>query len=141
MVLYEQAMHECNLELLAGCRIPIMPGEFKLFAQLLEANFKRYLDNPRGPKRWQNDGLKMRDNARFIGTLAEFFTNRKGNAAVGFQELLAALLIVQWGCGAGLPGGRQTFEYCKDATMGFDRQRQDVADVLKALTDMTLPDR
>ena len=141
MVLYEQAMHECRRELLAGCRIPITPDEFKAFEELLEVNFKRYLDNPRGPERWQKDGLKMRDNARFIGTLAEFFTNRESKPAVGFKELFAALLIVQWGCDAGLPGGRQTFEYCKDATMGFDRQRQQVADLLKALTEITLPVR
>jgi hypothetical protein len=141
MTLSEQAMHECRRELLASCRIPITPDEFKPFEELLESNFKRYLDNPRGPQRWRNDGLKMRDNARFIGTLAEFFTNRQGKPQVGFQELLAALLMVQWGCDAGLPEGRQPFEYCKDTTLGFDRQRQLVADVLKAITELQVPSR
>jgi hypothetical protein len=141
MTLSEQAMHECRCEMLASCRIPITPGEFKLFEELLEPNFKRFLDGERGPQRWLHDGLKMRDNARFIGTLAEFFTNRQGKPQVGFKELLAALLIVQWGCDAGLPGGRQTFEYCKDSTMGFDRERQLAAKFLETITDLTLPSR
>lgn len=139
MTLSEQAMSECHLELLASCRIPITPGEYKMFEQLLEPNFKRFLDHANGPQRWIRDGRKMRDNARFIGTLAEFFTNRQHNAQVGFKELLAALLIVQWGCDAGLPPGHQTFEYCQNATSGFDRHRQLVGKLLEALTDLPVP--
>jgi hypothetical protein len=131
MKLSEQAIGECVRELKAACRLPIKNNALLDIISLVRQNFEEQLDDPaEGPRRWVRDGPKLRDNGRFMGALAEFFTNREGKTDVGFGELLAALLIVQVKCSA----GTDELRYCQNAAPDYDATRLLISDFLNQMS-------
>jgi len=125
MKLSERALGECRREIETACRMPIQPQALHDILELVRPNFERMLDDkPNDPpeekayhqRRWVLDGEVMRDNGRFVGTFAEFFSNRGQQSEVGFRELLVALLIVAAGC----PAGKDEFKYCENAERGHE---------------------
>lgn len=71
------AIRECVAELRAACRLPIDGPALDALVERLHHNFDRILTHQDGPKRWADVGQRMRDNARHIGALANFFGDRK----------------------------------------------------------------
>ena len=74
----EIAIRECLGELRAACRLPIDEAALDALVERLRHNFTRILGHPDGVKRWADHGQRMRDNARHLGALADFYGSRDG---------------------------------------------------------------
>lgn len=139
--LSERAIDECRREIEAACRVPIQPQALHDILELVRPNFETMLDDQPTDsdeqktnhlRRWTLDGQVMRDNGRFVGTFAEFFTDReqKPQPEVGFRELLVALLIVAVGC----PAGRDQFKYCQGVQRGHEEMHALIAEFTARLS-------
>ncbi|HEU0079087.1 MAG TPA: hypothetical protein VFQ76_15645, partial [Longimicrobiaceae bacterium] len=59
-------------------------------------NFERILGHADGPRRWSDHGQRMRDNGRYVGTMAEFYGNR--DRMVSTEALNRAFAAVREDC-------------------------------------------
>jgi hypothetical protein len=107
----EAAIKECLVELRAACRLPIEDAALEMVVDWLRPNFERILGHPEGGKRWADHGHRMRDNARYLGTFADFFGNRTGS--VGAEELKRALEVVRADCTVRAEATPVAYEYCR----------------------------
>jgi len=122
--------------------LPFQPQAVERLLALVRPDFQRMLDDgdgvppeqQKGPRRWVADGPKLRDNGRFVGTLAEFFANREQKDHVGFGELFVALLIVQVECSA----GAGELEYCKNAAVDYDAARLIISQFFEEMSKLPL---
>lgn len=104
------AIRECVGELRAACRLPIDEPALDALIERLQHNFDRILTHPDGPKRWADHGHRMRDNARHLGALANFFGNRDG--FVGPEALNKAFDAVHDDCTVRAETAPLAFSYC-----------------------------
>ena len=105
------AIRECVGELRAACRLPIEPQALEMLIEQLRHNFDRILANPDGVKRWADHGQRMRDNARHLGALADFYGNRAG--VVGTEALTRAFQMVRQDCTVRAESTPLAYEYCR----------------------------
>lgn len=134
MTLAEQAREECRREIESACRVDLDPAVLAEFLDLFSGNFRRLCtDNGDGHKYWAKVGQLMRDNGRYIGTLAEFFAKNRRPKQVQVGDLYKALAIVRAECiedrprraGASADGGIITpfFELCEGVRVDADTER------------------
>ena len=97
----ERAIAECVAELRAACRRPIDEGALDTLLASLRPNFERILDDPGGTARWADHGPHMRDNGRYLGALADFFSHYADAPWVGADHLMQAFAMVRDACKAG----------------------------------------
>jgi hypothetical protein len=95
------AIDQCVAELRAACRRSIDPRALEMLIDRLRPRFEDVLDHPEGPLRWTDHGQRMRDNARHLGALADFFAHQSEAAIVGIGELLQAFSLVEAACTVG----------------------------------------
>ena len=105
------AIRECVGELRAACRLPIEPQALEMLIERLRHNFDRILANPDGVKRWADHGQRMRDNARHLGALADFYGSRAG--VVGAEALTRAFQAVREDCTVRAESTPMAYEYCR----------------------------
>jgi hypothetical protein len=115
------AIKECIGELRAACRLPIDQPALDLVVNWLRPNFERILNHVDGGKRWADHGQRMRDNARHLGSLADFFGSGAGVDVVGIEELKRALTMVRADCTVRAQATPVAFEYCH--AIPLDTQR------------------
>jgi hypothetical protein len=111
------AMKECLQELRAACRVPIEQAGIGLLTEWLRPNFERILAHPEGGKRWADHGQRMRDNARYIGTFADFFANHASAETVGVEELKRAFQVVRADCTVRAERTPLAYEYCREVPL------------------------
>jgi hypothetical protein len=99
--LSELAIQECVAELRAACRRPIDGSALAALVECLRPNFEEILDRPEGKAHWTDHGPHMRDNGRYLGTLADFFGYQSAVATVGADELMRAFALVRQACRVG----------------------------------------
>ena len=107
----EIAIRECVGELRAACRLPIDQPALDMLIERLHHNFDRILAHPDGVKRWADHGQRMRDNARHLGALADFYGSRDG--FVGPDALNRAFQAVREDCTVRAETTTLAFEYCR----------------------------
>lgn len=105
------AIRECVGELRAACRLPIDQAALDILIERLRHNFDRILAHPEGVKRWADHGQRMRDNARHLGALADFYGNRHG--FVDPDTLNRAFQTVREDCTVREESGPLAFSYCR----------------------------
>ena len=104
------AIRECVTELRAACRLPIDEPALAALIERLRHNFDRILMHQDGPKRWADHGQRMRDNARHLGALANFYGNQDG--FVGPDALNRAFDAVHEDCTVRAEAEPLAFSYC-----------------------------
>jgi hypothetical protein len=92
------AVDQCLAALRAACHRPIHQAGLDTVVGWLRPQFDRILDHPDGAGRWAEHGHIMRDNARHIGALADFFAHRADARIVGIDELTRAFEMVRAAC-------------------------------------------
>jgi len=97
----ERAIAECVTELRAACRRPIDQPALDALLGTLRPNFERILDEANGVARWADHGPHMRDNGRYLGALADFFSHYADAPIVGADHLTQAFAMVRDACKAG----------------------------------------
>ena len=105
------AIRECVGELRAACRLPIDAGALEGLIERLRHNFDRILAHPDGVKRWADHGQRMRDNARHLGALADFYGSRTG--VVDQDALNRAFQLVREDCTVRAESTPLAYEYCR----------------------------
>jgi hypothetical protein len=105
------AIRECVGELRAACRLPIEPEALDLLIERLRHNFERILAHPDGVKRWADHGQRMRDNARHLGALADFYGSRDG--VVRTDALNRAFQAIREDCTVRAESTPLAYEYCR----------------------------
>ena len=105
------AIRECVGELRAACRLPIEPAVLDGLIERLRHNFDRILAHPDGVKRWADHGQRMRDNARHLGALADFYGSRAG--VVDQDALNRAFQLVREDCTVRAESTPLAYEYCR----------------------------
>lgn len=130
----QQAIEECLRELVSACRMPIKSGALTPIVKMFDRRFRELLDADDGPRVWARTGPLMRDNSRFLGTLAEFFANRNGKARVELEDLNAALQLVRDQCLAFRPprGVSEPMIYCTEVPLATAAQKAFLKSLLKA---------
>lgn len=106
----EIAIRECLGELRAACRLPIDEAALDALIERLRHNFERILGHPDGTKRWADHGQRMRDNARHLGALADFYGSRDG--FVSAQAVERAFQAIREDCTVRAEATPLAFEYC-----------------------------
>lgn len=96
----ELAVQECVAELRAACRRPIDEAALEALLDRLRPNFREILDRPEGKAHWADYGPHMRNNGRYLGSLAEFFSYEAGVNIVTANELKRAFTLVEAACRA-----------------------------------------
>ena len=99
----EFAMNECVAELRAACRRPISEPALERLLDALRPNFRNILDRPEGKAHWTDHGQHMRDNGRYLGALADFFSYQADVDIVGATQLIQAFAMVEAACRVGAP--------------------------------------
>ena len=99
--LSELAIRECVAELRAACRRPIDEAALGTLLDWLRPNFQEILDRPDGRAHWADHGQHMRDNGRYIGALADFFSYGADVPIAGASELRQAFAMVRDACRVG----------------------------------------
>jgi hypothetical protein len=99
----EFAMNECVAELRAACRRPINEPALERLLEALRPNFRQILDRPEGKAHWTDHGQHMRDNGRYLGALADFFSYQTDVDIVGDTQLIQAFAMVEAACRVGAP--------------------------------------
>jgi hypothetical protein len=94
----DAAVDQCLAALRAACHRPIHQSGLETVVGWLRPQFDRILDHPDGAARWADHGQIMRDNARHIGALADFFAHRADAGIVGVDELTQAFEMVRGAC-------------------------------------------
>lgn len=107
----EIAIRECLGELRAACRLPIDGAALDALTERLRHNFDRILAHPDGARRWADHGQRMRDNARHLGALADFYGSRDG--FVGVHAVERAFQAVREDCTVRAETTPLAFEYCR----------------------------
>jgi hypothetical protein len=110
------AIRECVGELRAACRLPIEPQALDTLIERLRHNFDRILAHPDGVKRWADHGQRMRDNARHLGALADFYGSRAG--VVDAEALERAFAAVRQDCTVRAESTPLAYEYCRPPGSG-----------------------
>jgi hypothetical protein len=100
-------MNECVAELRAACRRPINETALQQLLEALRPNFRQILDRPEGKAHWTDHGQHMRDNGRFLGALADFFSYQTDVDIVGDTQLNQAFAMVQAACRVGAPASSE----------------------------------
>src|SRR5258706_15979492 len=95
------AINECVAELRAACRRPINEPALHRLLEALRPNFRQILDRPEGKAHWTDHGRHMRDNGRYLGALADFFSYQAAVDIVGDTQLIQAFAIVDAACRVG----------------------------------------
>ncbi len=106
----EIAIRECLGELRAACRLPMDEAALDALVERLRHNFVRILGHPDGVKRWADHGQRMRNNARHLGALADFYGSRDG--FVGVHTIERAFQAVREDCTVRAESTPLAFEYC-----------------------------
>ena len=101
--LSNSAINECVAELRAACRRPIDEPALERLLDSLRPNFRQILDRPEGRTHWTDHGKHMRDNGRYIGALADFFSYQADVDVVGANQLMQAFSWVESACRVGAP--------------------------------------
>jgi hypothetical protein len=96
-------MNECVAELRAACRRPIDESALERLLDGLRPNFRDILDRPEGKAHWTDHGQHMRDNGRYLGALAAFFSYQADVEMVGAKQLVQAFAMVEAACRVGAP--------------------------------------
>lgn len=104
------AIRECLGEFRAACRLPIDDRALQALVERLRHNFERILAHMDGPRRWADHGQRMRDNARHLGALADFYGSRDGFVAIDAIE--QAFAAVRQDCTVRAESTPLAFEYC-----------------------------
>ncbi len=112
----ERAIEECVVELRAACRRPIDAAALAALLEWLRPSFKEILDRPEGRAHWTDHGQHMRDNGRYIGALADFFSYQADAAVVGAEQLMQAFALVEDACRVGAPDERASREHVSQTT-------------------------
>jgi hypothetical protein len=115
------AIKECRQELRAACRLPIDERALVEVESWLRPNFERILGHPEGAKRWSDHGQRMRDNARFIGTFADFFASHTESTSVGIAELKRAYEVIRADCTVRSERTPLAWEYCNPPEPGEEQ--------------------
>lgn len=110
--LSEIALKECIVELRAACRLPIEQVALDTMMSWVRPQFVQILDNVDGARRWADHGAQMRDNGRYLGTLANFFARHTESAAVGIEEITRAFEMLQADCTVRAERTPMNFHYC-----------------------------
>lgn len=129
--LAEQAREECRREIKAACRIALDDETLDKFMDRFSGNFTRLCsDDPAGQKFWARVGQNMRDNGRYIGTFADFFSrNRRPAPKVTLDDLNLGLIMVRALCfdqqivpgpTSKLPLASPRFEICEGVMLDPD---------------------
>src|SRR5258708_10802007 len=103
----EFAMNECVAELRAACRRPINEPALQRLLEALRPNFRQILDRPDGKAHWTDHGQHMRDNGRYLGALADFFSYQTDVDIVGDTQLIHAFAMVEAACRVGAPASSE----------------------------------
>lgn len=101
--LSERAIQECVTELRAACRRPIDEAALERLLDWLRPNFREILDRPEGRIHWSEHGQQMRNNGRYLGALADFFSDQADVEIVGANQLTQAFAMVEAACRVGAP--------------------------------------
>ena len=97
----ELAIKECVVEMRAACRRPIDEPALERLLDSLRPSFRQILDRPEGRAHWTDHGQHMRDNGRYLGTLADFFSYQADVETVGANQLVQAFEMVEFACRVG----------------------------------------
>ena len=100
-------MNECVAELRAACRRPIDGSALQRLLEALRPNFRQILDRPEGKAHWTEHGQHMRDNGRYLGALADFFSYQADVEIVGDTQLIQAFAMVEAACRVGAPAASE----------------------------------
>jgi hypothetical protein len=123
------AIKECTAELRAACRLPVDQAAIELLESWLRPNFERILAHPEGGKRWADHGQRMRDNARYLGTFADFFASHAGCEQVGGDELTRAFQVIRADCTVRAEVTPVAYEYCRGVPVDAGRAEAFLHDV------------
>ncbi len=99
----EVAIKEVVAEIRAACRRPISEPALQRLFDALRPNFRQILDRPEGKAHWTDHGQHMRDNGRYLGALADFFSYQTDVDVVGDTQLIRAFAMVEAACRVGAP--------------------------------------
>ena len=102
--LAELAVTQCVGELQAAARRPIDKAALETLVGWLRPQFVDILNHAEGARRWAEHGHLLRDNARHIGALADFFANHASAQRIGIDELTPAFQMVRAACTVGADG-------------------------------------
>lgn len=116
------AIRECVGELRAACRLPIDQAALDMVVAWLRPNFEQILAHPDGGKRWADHGQRMRNNARHLGALADFFGSEAG--AVSVEELKRAFQMVRADCTVRAEQTPVAYEYCRGIPLDARRAEE-----------------
>jgi len=97
----DMAIDQCVGELRAASRRPVDPDALDTLVDSLRPSFEDILDGPEGAMRWTDHGQRMRENARYLGALADFFALQADASIVGTAELMQAFSMVERACTVG----------------------------------------
>lgn len=114
----EFAMNECVTELRAACRRPINEPALQRLLEALRPNFRQILDRPEGKAHWTDHGQHMRDNGRYLGALADFFSYQTEVDIVGDTQLIQAFAMVEAACRVGAPASSEPKDRAGAAAVG-----------------------
>jgi hypothetical protein len=103
MNMSERAIQECVVEIRAACRRPIDEAALQRLLDWVRPNFRDVLDGPEGKARWTEHGRLIRDNGRYLGALADFFSHQADVDVVGANQLTQAFAMVESACRVGAP--------------------------------------
>lgn len=122
----EIAIQECLGELRAACRLPIDDAALAALVERLRHNFERILAHADGVRRWADHGQRMRDNARHLGALADFYGSRNG--VVDVHAIDRAFQAVRQDCTVRAEATPLAFEYCRPPVPEDSVRRDEPAD-------------
>lgn len=123
----EIAIRECLGELRAACRLPIDDAALAALVERLRHNFERILGHPEGVRRWADHGQRMRNNARHLGALADFYGSRDG--FVDVHAIDRAFAAVREDCTVRAEATPLAFEYCREPEPENSSTRDEPANV------------
>jgi hypothetical protein len=108
----------------AACRLPVDDEGIVLLESWLRPNFERILAHPDGGRRWADHGHRMRDNARFLGSFADFFASHAGRESIGVEELTRAFQVIRADCTVRAEVTPVAYEYCTNVPVSADRAEE-----------------
>lgn len=131
--LSELALQECIVELRAACRLPIDPAALETMMAWVRPQFVQILDHHDGGKRWADHGHQMRENGRYLGTLANFFARHTDAATVGIDEITRAFEMMKADCTVRSESKPMAMIYCPPAPVDSAKAEQYLRGVVPEL--------
>jgi hypothetical protein len=120
----ERAIDECMAEVRAACRRPIEEDALETMFGWMRPTFQKILDRTDGEARWLDHAPSVRESARHVAALADFFAHHFGKQVVGIEEITASMKLIRADCTVRAERIPLAFKYCGGAPLDTRAEEQ-----------------